>query len=202
MTITYHGEGCFRIQSGNFSLIVDASSERFKADVAIKTLATPSENKEGGENPREITTAGEYEISEARISGFQIQEDPPAGGSRKEIKSVYIATIEDMRLGFLGHISSVPSPETLEQFADIDILFVPLRDTNIRMHANDTNIGLSAEDAAKIVKQIEPHIVIPSLIKNPKEFLKELGKSAEATEKLTIKKKDVAEGLSAVWLRE
>lgn len=189
MTITYHGEGCFRIQSGNFSLIVDAASERFKADVAIKTLAAPSENQASDENHHEITTAGEYEISEARISGFQIQEE----SSQKEIKSVYIATIEDMRLGFLGHISNVPPPETLEQFADIDILFVPV---------DGKNAGLSAEDAAKIVKQIEPRIVIPSLIKNPKEFLKELGKNAEATDKLTLKKKDIAEGLTAVWLKE
>lgn len=190
MTITYHGGGCFRIQSGSFSLVVDAASERFKADVAVKTLFDSSENKTSDENLNEINTAGEYEIGAARISGFQIQEE----SNQKEVKSMYVATVEDVRLGFLGHASQIPSPETLEQFSDIDILFVPI--------GEGKNNGLNIEDAAKIVKQIEPRIVIPSLAKNPKEFFKELGKSAEATEKLTIKKKDIAEGLTAVWLRE
>lgn len=189
MIITYHGEGCFKIQSGNFSLVLDPPSERFKADVILKTTSEEIKDPILRANPAEIATGGEYEVGGSRIKGFQLAEE---GGL---VKTAYVAEVEEMRLGFLGHASKVPSPETQEEFADVDILFAPLDDLT-------HNTGLSPEDAGKIVKQIEPHIVIPTHTKNPKEFLKELGKTAEPVQKLTLKKKELPTGLEVVWIRE
>lgn len=188
MTITSHGEGCFRIQSGDFSLVIDPTSERFKADITLRTLTPllePSAGPLRPGNPHEITTAGEYEISGVMVRGFQLPE------KSKGLHLAYAVEWEDMRLGFLGRASEMLDPETLEQFADIDILFIPL----------DAPY-LSGEAAAKIVKQLEPRIVIPTLSKNPKSLLKELGQTAEPAEKLSIKKKELGTGLKVVWLTE
>lgn len=196
MIITYHGEGCFRIQSGDFSLVVDPTSERFKADITLRTLAPQGEPATGPlrpGNPHEITTAGEYEISGVMVRGFQLPDgsNTPTTRKSREFKIAYAVQWEEMRLGFLGRASEMLDPETLEQFADIDILFIPL----------DAPY-LSGEAAAKIVKQLEPRIVIPTLSKNPKSLLKELGQTAEPTEKLSIKKKELGTGLKVVWLKE
>lgn len=196
MTITPHGEGCFRMQSGDFSLVLDPSSERFKANITLRTLIPLGTMSRGGTesltsgplhpgDPHELTTAGEYEIQGVSIKGFQL---PP---QERELRTAYTVEWEEMRLGFLGHASEMLDPEALEQFADVDILFVPL----------DAPY-LSGENAAKIVKQVEPHIVIPVFTKNPKALLKELGQSAEPIEKLTIKKKELGAGIKVVWLKE
>jgi hypothetical protein len=64
--------------------------------------------------------------------------------------------------------------------------------------------------AAKLIRQIEPKIVIPSFIKTPglkrtaaneSELLKELGQKAEPVEKLSIKKKDLSDKMSVVVLK-
>ncbi len=207
MTITYHGEGCFRIQTGDFSLVVDPTSERFKADITLRTLASSSEDPMLHRDPHELTSAGEYEINNVRINGFQVPNqtrDNPSSApdsanassgkkatEGKEIKTIYVVEWEEMRLGFLGHLSKMLEPEALEQVGDVDILFVPLGASY-----------LSAEVAAKIVKQVEPHIVIPSFAQNPKDLLKELGQTAEPVQKLTLKKKELGLGLRVVWIKE
>lgn len=206
MTITSHGEGCFRIQSGDFSLVLDPRNERFKANITLRTLTPleePAMGQSGSESlvsgplrpgdSHELTTAGEYEIQGVSIKGFPL---PP---QERKLRTAYTVEWEEMRLGFLGHASDMLDPETLEQFADMDILFIPLDDS-----ASSPQVApyLSAENAAKIIKQIEPHIVIPVFTKNPKALLKELGQSAEPIEKLTIKKKELGEGIKVVWLKE
>lgn len=190
MIITYHGEGCFRVQSGSFSLVLDPPNERFKADIVLKTEAPHSEELILRTNPKEVLTGGNYEIGGVRISGFQAPET-----NEKKLKTIYVAEIEDMKLGFLGKLRETPQPEIMEEFADVHILFVPLNDLA-------KEIGLDPQDAAKVIKQVEPRIAIPTHTKNPREFLKELGKTAEPTEKLAIKKKELPASLEVVWIKE
>jgi L-ascorbate metabolism protein UlaG (beta-lactamase superfamily) len=64
------------------------------------------------------------------------------------------------------------------------------------------NTVLSASQAAKVVNEVEPKIVIPSHYKMPElildldakeKFLKEMGGKSETVDKLTVKKKDLQE---------
>jgi L-ascorbate metabolism protein UlaG (beta-lactamase superfamily) len=187
MTITYHSEGCFRIQTGDLSLVVDPTSERFKADITLRTLTSSSEDPMLHKDPHELSSAGEYDIKGVRINGFQV----PGVDKDRKIKTIYTVEWEEMRLGFLGHLSNMLEPEAFEQLGDVDILFVPLGSPY-----------LSGEIAAKIVKQVEPHIVIPGFAQNPKDLLKELGQSADPVQKLTLKKKELGEGMRVVWIKE
>jgi predicted acyltransferase len=50
---------------------------------------------------------------------------------------------------------------------------------------------LEPEVAAKIVKQLEAKVVIPSFYKDPAAFLKALGTKGESIDKLVFKQKDI-----------
>ncbi|HEY4523965.1 MAG TPA: MBL fold metallo-hydrolase [Candidatus Paceibacterota bacterium] len=176
MIITYHGEGCFKIQSGNQSVVIDPLNDRMKPDVILKTAVPfPDEIPDG----KTITGPGEYEIDGIEIKGIQLVKE----STGKLIKTAYLVTLEEIKLGFLGEAFEVPDAETLSFLGDAEILFLPTGEKPY----------LKPEEAARVVKQIEPNIVIPSFYKSPKDFLEEMGQKAEPQEKLTIKKKEIIE---------
>lgn len=176
MIITYHGEGCFKIQSGNLSVVVDPLNDRMKPDVVLKTAVPfPGETSE----VKTIAGPGEYEIEGIEIRGVQLVSE----SSSKLIKTAYLVTFEEIKLGFLGETFKVPESEVLEALGDAEILFLPVGGKPY----------LEPEEAAKVVKQIEPAIVIPSFYKNPKDFCEEMGQKPGPQEKLVIKKKEVVE---------
>ena len=109
----------------------------------------------------------------------------------KILKTVYVVVLEDIKLCFLGHLAEVPSPAIMERLEDIDILFIP----------GSGSPYIDQKKVAKLVKQIQPKILIPTAFKIPglkrpaedlKIFLEELDqKDIEPQDKLTIKKKDL-----------
>jgi L-ascorbate metabolism protein UlaG (beta-lactamase superfamily) len=176
MVITYLGEGSFRIQSGEISLVTDPLNDRVKPDVILRTSVP---HPHAVPEPNAIIGPGEYEISGIAVKGIEIVKE-----SKPDlIKAVYRVVFEDIALGFMGELFDVPEPNIIEGLGDIDILFIPA----------GAKPYLDAEKAAKLTKQIEPHIVIPSFYKNPKEFLDEMGQKSAPQEKLVIKKKDLLE---------
>ena len=99
---------------------------------------------------------------------------------------------------FLGHISEALATDVAEHLEEIDVLFIPAGGKPF----------IEQKIAVKLIKQTAPKIVIPSFfkisgLKRPsadlKIFLEEGGYlpaqagKAEVQEKLTIKKKDLAE---------
>ncbi len=174
MVITYHDETCFRIQSGSLSLVVDPASEKFKADAVIKTSAEHPLKKT---EKNVIAGAGEYEISGISIKGTQVGFDKKNG-----IKTIFEVTMENIALGFLGKIDSLPDPELMEKIGNLEIVFLPVGKGY-----------LDEKSALKLLKQTKANIVIPYPQKNAKDFLDEMGGKAEVADKLTIKKKDILE---------
>lgn len=174
MIVNYFGDRCFRLQSGDFSLLVDPNNNRLKADVVLKTLSGTAAPDAA---PHEIVFPGEYEIK-----GLEVQGWPVAGEStEKFLKSVFMVRWEDINFLFLGHLSKLPDPELMEKIAGVDVMFFPL----------DGDHFLSNDAAAKLVKQLEPHLAIPSFSKSPSEILKIFGQKGDAQEKLVFKKKDI-----------
>ncbi len=172
MIINYFGDGCFRLQSGETSLLTNPSNNRLKADVILRTIspATITPPKD------EIVFPGEYESKDIEIQGWPV----PKESTDTYLKTIYAVTWEDIRFVFLGHVSSIPDDDIIENIADPDVLFIPTGEH-----------FLSGTDAAKLIKKLEPAVVIPSFHKSPNEFLKALGQKAEAEEKFVFKKKDL-----------
>ncbi len=173
MVINYFGDGCFRLQSGDVSLLVDPNSNRLKGDVVLRTIASP-EAEMPTEN--EIGFPGEYEAKDMQVRGWPVTKESTA----KFIKSVYLVKWEGLSFVFLGHLSNGLEPEIAEELSEQDVLFVPVGEH-----------FLSEEDAAKLVKKMEPAAVIPSFSKKPDALAKALGQKADVQEKFVFKKKDL-----------
>lgn len=176
MVITYLGDGCFRLQSGEVSLLVDPSGNRLKADVSLKTAMNPAEFESA---PDVISAAGEYEVKGIEINGVQID----AESSAKLVKTAYLVNFEDITVGVLGSIANAPDSKVLEKMGEPDILILPVEEDHF----------LEPEAAGAIIRQFEPAVVIPSLYndKSVKALAKELGQSATVEERFTFKKKDL-----------
>jgi L-ascorbate metabolism protein UlaG (beta-lactamase superfamily) len=176
MVINYFGNGCFRLQSGDTSILVNPENGRLKADIILRTIISTEEGPEtdSGDSAT-IAFPGEYEVKGIEIVGFPIV----AESTEKFV--------------LLGHLSAPIDATLVEEFGDPDVLILPVGGGHF----------LEPAIAAKIAKQLEARIVIPSFYKNSDEFLKALGKKADVVEKFVFKQKDlVSEKGRPVVLKE
>jgi len=199
MTITFYGEGCFKLQSGETTILTDPidsksglTAPRFKYDILLKTLMSfppviveTKENYEG----HYIVGAGEYNIKNIDIIGFPVVKE----STDKFLKTVYLIKIEGIKICLLGHIADMPELEISSHLEEVDILIVP----------GSGNPFIDQKSLLKLIRQIEPKIVIPCFHKvsglkrqagDLKVLIEEFNhKQVEPQEKLTIKKKDLDE---------
>lgn len=181
MVINYFGNGCFRLQSGDTSVLVNPENNRLKADVTLKTLTATAVDASAADGEKAdglvVSFPGEYEEKEIEIVGFPIAEE----STEKFLKTAYAVSWEGMKFVFLGHLSKPMDATLMEEFSEPDVLFLPAGGGHF----------LEPEVAAKIAKQLEARIVIPSFYKDPAEFVKASGKKAEEMEKFVFKQKDI-----------
>jgi L-ascorbate metabolism protein UlaG (beta-lactamase superfamily) len=208
MVITHHGGQCFKVTFGDTTIVFDPVSKgaslpavRFGADIALISrnhpdMAGSEEVAFGGKEPFVITGPGEYEKEGITIQGFLTKSEYAlAKGQTSAVNTMYALTLEGMTLVHLGALSdtSLP-PEAKEAIDEIDVLFIPVGGDGV----------LDAAQASKLATFLEPKIIIPmhwSGMGEPKSleaFLKEEGGEEEKVEKLTIKKKDIAEKDGAI----
>jgi len=192
MVITYFGNGSFRLQSGETTLLLNPDNNRLKADVILRTLAgvaTEELLSHTSDEGMTISFPGEYESRGIEITGLPIMEE----SSDKFIKTAYKVLFEEMTFVFLGHLSGPLDAALIEEFSEPDVLVLPAGGGHF----------LEPEVAAKIAKQLEARIVIPSFVKNADAFLKALGRKTDVTEKFVFRQKDiVAEKGRPVVLKE
>jgi L-ascorbate metabolism protein UlaG (beta-lactamase superfamily) len=176
MVINYFGNGCFRLQSGETSILVDSDNNRLKADVTLKTLA-PTDASGLDIEGTEFAFPGEFEVKGIEITGIQVSGE----STDKFLKTVFVVTWEGIKFVFLGHLSKPIDATLMEECSEPDVLFMPVGGDHF----------LEPEVAAKMAKQLEARIVIPSFYKSPAEFVKASGKKAEDMDKLVFKQKDI-----------
>ena len=86
-----------------------------------------------------------------------------------------------MTFVFLGHLSQPLDAALMEEFSEPDVLILPVGGGHF----------LESAVAAKIAKQLEARVVIPSFAKNTDDFLKALGRKTEPVEKFVFRQKDI-----------
>ncbi len=203
MVITWYGQACFKIQSGDLVIAIDPfskeiglTSPRFRADIALATHQHHDHNNLESltGDPFVITGPGEYEVKGAYIHGIQTFHDTKQGKERG-LNTIYLIEVEGIRLLHMGDYGEAVGEDSqfLEQVGEVDILLVPVGGT----------YTIDGRDAATLTKDIEPRFVIPMHYKIPglkvtlgdnAAFLKEMGvKNPEIQEKFTIKKKDITD---------
>ncbi|MDP3999803.1 MAG: MBL fold metallo-hydrolase [bacterium] len=194
MVINWYGEGCFKVQTGGQTLLIDPdisssglTAPRGKVEATLRTL-TPWPILPAEEEGRVVRGPGEYEVQGVEVGGFGL----PKESTENFLKTVYLVKAEGLSLCFLGHMTDYPDADLYEELKPVDLLFIPAGGKPF----------LKQELAAKLIKQLEPKIIVASFFKVPglkrssddvKSFAKELGLTAESDEKLVIKKKEVSE---------
>ena len=199
--ITWAGQSCFQIIVSNgkdheATIVIDPFDEKiglkvpnFSADVVLTTHNHHDHNNVGAikGNPFIIQNPGEYEIKEVFVQGIPSFHDDKEGKERG-LNTIYSIEVEDMRFCHLGDFGQKQlTDEQLEKIGEVDILMIPVGGT----------FTIDSSEAAKVVGQIEPKIVVPMHYGLPKlkveldgveKFLKAMGKNAIVPQdKLTIK---------------
>ncbi|HDO23811.1 MAG TPA: hypothetical protein ENG99_01185 [bacterium] len=206
MVITYYGVSCLKVQSGETVLAFDPPSKEFPAkDYELKiprfqadiVLISHSQHKDHNGHstlagkPSILDGPGEYEIKGIQIAGIKSFHDE-VSGERNGLNTIYTLVFEDISICHMGDFGEKElESETEEAIGKVDILFVPISITD-----KSNKIVMDPQNAAKIVTQLEPKVVIPMHYhkdkKLLKKFLDEFGNGAvKPIEKLVIKKKDL-----------
>lgn len=205
MQIIWYGQSFFQIltQKGKekkVKIVIDPFSEKIglkpsllEADILLITHSHEDHNnvKAIKGSPFLITGPGEYEIKEVFIEGIPAFHDATEGKERGKT-AIYTIETEEIKICHLGDLGQKElTDEQLEQIGEVDILMIPIGGV----------FTISAKEAAKIISQVEPKIVIPMHYYIPKlkiklegldKFLKTMGiKSPETLNKLQIQQKNL-----------
>jgi len=200
MVITWYGQSCFKIQSGETVVFTDPfdKSIGLTPPRGLAHIITVSHRHFDHANieslsgePLVIDGPGEYETKGVSVKGVFSFHDNKEGKERGE-NTIFIIEVEGIKICHLGDLGQKKlTDEQLEQIDEADILMIPV--------GGDATID--GEEAAEIINQIEPRIVIPMHYKIPglelkfagvDDFLKEMGVAKKETvDKLTLKKKDL-----------
>lgn len=204
MEVQFYGANCVKIIGKKANLIIDDNLSELglktitkKDDIAIFT--SRSHKKSGARFI--IDGPGEYEISEISVLGIPVRSHIDSSGKNTTIYRVHI---DDFVIGILGHVDVHLTDQQLESLGLIDVLFIPV---------GGNGFTLDAVDAAKIVKKIEPKIVIPTHYYDSeiefevpqnevKLFIDSMGLSGiEEKDKIKFKLTDLGDKTEAVILK-
>lgn len=201
MVITYHGGQCFKVSSGSAMLCFNPIAKgskwapvKFGVDAAFVSLNHPDFNgvaqvTYGGKTPFAASGPGEYEIGEITARGFGVKTTYE---NEERYNTIYQIMLEGITIVYLGALSSgTIDAKILEQFGDVDILFVPVGGGDV----------LDASGASALGVKLEARVIIPMHYDKIAlaAFLKEEGvENAKAEEKFTLKKKDLIEMEGAI----
>ena len=164
MEISWFGHSCFQLRGKNVVLVTDpftpqetSGEEPSRLSKLNASIVTVSHNHPGhnyvegvGGNPRLIRGPGEYEISDVLITGVSSYHDNQRGKEYGR-NTIYTIHIDDLVVCHLGDLGHTLQDEQLEEVVDADILFVPIGGIH----------SLNATQAAEVISQVEPRIVIP-----------------------------------------
>ncbi len=181
MIITFYGENYFKLQSGDATLLIDPTNQRsFKGAIAAINTSRPS-STEKASNDSEcfwIDHQGEFEIKDIHIRGWSV------GNVDGVEKTVYLIDFDEIKFAVFGDLPEEFSKDFIEYFEEVDVAIVPAGGKPL----------VSPENIARLVRQIEPGMVVPSSSKNLSLFLKEFNNADCAKEeKLVFKKKDIVQ---------
>lgn len=197
MNITWYGQSCFRLESKDVRVLIDPFSKelglkipRFNETIVLSTHDHYDHNNVKDLTPETfvITGPGEYEKSGVQIVGILSYHDNAQGADRG-LNTIYVIKMEDITICHLGDLGQHElTDEQIEIIGGVDILMVPVGGV----------YTIEGKEAAAVVKQIEPKIIIPMHYKvpglavkleGPEDFLKEVGIKPEEVEVLKISAK-------------
>jgi L-ascorbate metabolism protein UlaG (beta-lactamase superfamily) len=205
MDIQFYGANCVRIANKKASIVIDDNLAALGQKAVLKkddiALFTGQHEPVDTELKLLVDGPGEYEVSEIMITGIQTRSHMDEDGQRTA--TMYKILIDDVRIAVLGHVHPDLTDAQLERLGVIDVLFVPV---------GGNGYTLDSVGALKLIKKIEPKIIIPTHYEDkalkfevPQQPLETAltGLSmevAETVDKLKLKPADILEGSRLIVL--
>ncbi len=206
--IIWYGHACFAIRGQDVTVLMDPVPKSSGYDIGNPSadIVTISHDDHGhsaldqvAEGYRLINGPGEYEIREVFIDGIQTYHDSERGAKLGR-NTVYVVEIDDLIVCHLGDIGHVLTEQQTELVSPVDVLLVPA----------GGGPTISPSQAAEIIAQVEPGIVIPMQFRTDKGdaerepvdgFLREMASAEHETEqRLRVRKSDIGDSARVVVL--
>lgn len=204
----WFGHNCVRIRAKEATVICDPV-DRITGYLIPKQnadIVTISHEHQGHTNLNAIKPdfqvvrgPGEYEMSDVFITGIRTYHDDKNGAERG-YNTVYMIEVEGMVICHLGDLGHPLTNEQAESMSNIDVLLLPAGGGNV----------ISALQAADIIGQLEPKVVIPiqyktelgdSKLGDLADFCKVIGvQPTAAEEKIVLKSSDLTDVMRFVVL--
>jgi L-ascorbate metabolism protein UlaG (beta-lactamase superfamily) len=202
--LSYFGANCIRITTKKAQVVVDDNLQKLglkavtkPTDISLKTFKEVPDH----EARFKIDMPGEYETAGIIVHGVAARAHMDEEG--KSSATIYTLEADGTRVAILGHIYPELSEDQLEEIGMVDIAVVPI---------GNSGYTLDAVGALKIIKQIEPKVVIPTHFADKdikyevpqvelRDALKNFGmESGETLDKYKYKPSDLTDAMKLVVL--
>jgi L-ascorbate metabolism protein UlaG (beta-lactamase superfamily) len=159
LDISWYGHACFRIREAGVAIVTDPYSRaigltlpRMRADIVTISHGHEGHSRTRGlrGHPQILQGPGEYEVGGVFITGVPTFHDDNRGSSRGQ-NVAFLFDFRGLTVCHLGDLGHTLAQEQVEMLNGVNVLLVPAGGGST----------LSASDAAQVVGQIEPNIVIP-----------------------------------------
>lgn len=155
MELQYYGANCVRLTTKKASITIDDTL----ADVGLKSvtkkgdivLFTGAHGEPSEEVKLVIDLPGEYEVSNTSIQAIAARAHIDEVGQKSTTMLKIIA--DDVRVAVTGHVYPDLTDAQLEALGTIDVLIIPV---------GGSGYTLDPLGALKLIKKIEPKVVIPT----------------------------------------
>lgn len=133
-----------------------------------------------------IETAGEYSVKGLDIKGILSYHDNEKG-QKKGPNVIYLLSAQNLRIAHLGDLGHLLTDNQINSIGTVNVLMVPIGGPS----------SIKGQESIKVIKQLEPNIIIPMHYKIPgvkidllgiDDFCKEIGVClSEPVGKLSLK---------------
>lgn len=164
MDITYLGHSSFKLRGKNATVVTDPYESKvgFAMPSVSADLVTVSHDHfdhnaisfvsgtSRRDKPYVVTAPGEYEVGGVGVFGWATYHDNKQGEERGK-NTVYSIHIDGVRVVHLGDLGHTLDDTVIEGLGTVDVLLVPVGGV----------YTIDAEEAKKVIEQLEPAYVIP-----------------------------------------
>ncbi|MCL4543257.1 MAG: MBL fold metallo-hydrolase [Chloroflexi bacterium] len=209
MELTWFGHACFRFRGREATVITDPPDPALGYAIPrlpVNVLTCSHQHPGHGyldmcsDGCKALTGPGEYEIAGVFITGVHTYHDDVKGVERGR-NVVFAVTVDDVTVAHLGDLGHQLTAEQRAELPTIDVLLVPVGGVTT----------INGAQAAELVTQLQPHVVIPMHYRTAAEhtqpletverFLREIGQKEVAPQnRVNVTKSNLPDQLQVIVL--
>ena len=153
MKLTWIGHSCFKVESGDYVIILDPYQDNSVAGLtpireeADLVLCSHEHGDHNGRDTVTIRSPREAAIRVSEISTFHDDKE----GTMRGLNTIHILDDGICRIAHLGDLGCHPTTEQLEQLKNLDAVLIPVGGF----------FTIDAKQAKTLIDEIQPRVTIP-----------------------------------------